>query len=73
MDFRKFANSKFVAGEKYYTKGLHSEFISSIPSHRHIEQYAFTQWIKLFAQSAGFEIVNGHSGNDSYFQFTKLE
>jgi hypothetical protein len=72
-EFRIYAKSKLVIGEKYFTKDLHSEFMQLNPGHIQIEQNTFSRWIKLYALSSGYETVKDHSGNDSYFQFTKIE
>ena len=73
IEFRKFADSKFVVGGKYFIKDLHSELMTVYPGHIRIDQNKFTRWIKLFAQSSGYEVIKGHSGDDNYFQFAKLE
>jgi hypothetical protein len=72
-EFRIYADSKFIVGEKYFTKDLQAEFMTVNPDHILIEQNTFTRWIKFYAQSSCLEIVDGHSGNEKYFQFTKRE
>jgi hypothetical protein len=69
--FIEYAKANISLGNKYNKRTVYADYYSKHSEVGKVEMTTFRKWLKLFADANGYKFNESHSGNDSFFEFSK--